>query len=40
MLVDPEMQKDYVAEFEVDLAASRDAREPVLFLPRLGGFAD
>jgi superfamily II RNA helicase len=38
MLVDPEMQNDWAAEFEVDLAASRAAKEPVLFLHRLGSF--
>ena len=36
MLVDPEMHNDWVAEFEVDLAASREAREPVIRLLRLG----
>ncbi|HXK62211.1 MAG TPA: DUF3516 domain-containing protein, partial [Acidobacteriota bacterium] len=36
MLVDPEMYNDWVAEFEVDLAASREANEPVLRLIRLG----
>jgi len=36
MLVDPEMYNDWVAEFEVDLAASREAQEPVLHLRRLG----
>jgi len=36
MLVDPEMYNDWVAEFEVDLAASRMAKEPVLRLLRLG----
>ena len=36
MLVDPEMYNDWVAEFEVDLAASRKAQEPVLRLRRLG----
>ena len=39
MLVDPDMHNDWVAEFEVDLAASRAAHEPVLFLRRLGSFA-
>jgi hypothetical protein len=38
MLVDPEMINDWVAEFEVDLAASREAREPVLRLLRLDIF--
>jgi hypothetical protein len=36
MLVDPEMVNDWVAEFEVDLAASRQTQEPVLRLLRLG----
>ena len=36
MLVDPEEHNDWVAEFAVDLAASRAAREPVLQLRRLG----
>ena len=35
MLVDPEMINDWVAEFDVDLAASREAQEPVLRLRRL-----
>jgi hypothetical protein len=39
MLVDPEMHNDWVAVFEVDLAASREGNEPVLFLHRLGSFA-
>jgi len=36
MLVDPEMHNDWVAEFEVDLAASREAQQTVLKLRRLG----
>ena len=36
MLVDPEEHNDWVAEFEVDLARSREAAEPVLRLARLG----
>ena len=36
MLVDPEGLNDWVAELEVDLAASREAGEPVLRLLRLG----
>jgi superfamily II RNA helicase len=36
MLVDPEGHNDWVAEFEVDLAASREAGEPRLRLMRLG----
>lgn len=36
MLVDPEGHNDWVAEFVVDLAASRQRAEPVLQLRRLG----
>ncbi len=36
MLVDPEEHNDWVAEFEVDLAASRQQNEPVLRLRRIG----
>ena len=36
MLVDPEMTNDWVAEFEVDVAASRDTQAPVVRLRRLG----
>jgi superfamily II RNA helicase len=36
MLVDPDDYNDWVAEFEVDLPASRAAGEPVLKLGRLG----
>jgi superfamily II RNA helicase len=36
MLVDPEGLNDWVAEIEVDLAASREVGEPVLKLLRLG----
>jgi hypothetical protein len=39
MLVDPEMDNDWVAEFEVDLAKSREADEPVMQLRRLGSLA-
>ena len=35
MLVDPEEHNDWVAEFRVDLAASREAGEPILRLVRL-----
>ena len=37
MLVDPEGDNDWVAEFEVDLAQSRLAGEPFLCLRRIGG---
>ncbi len=36
MLIDPEEHNDWVAEFEVDLMASRQASEPVLTLQRIG----
>jgi hypothetical protein len=36
MLVDPEEKNDWVAEFEVDLSASRTLGEPSLKLRRLG----
>ena len=36
MLVDPEGHNDWVAEFEVDLTASRTSGEPVLKLRRIG----
>ena len=36
MLVDPDGHNDWVAEFEVDLAKSREASEPVLRLLKLG----
>ena len=39
MLVDPEMDNDWVAEFEVDITSSLEASEPVLFLNRLGSYA-
>ena len=36
MLVDPKEHKDWVAEFEVDLARSRETGELVLRLAKLG----
>jgi hypothetical protein len=39
MLVDPEAHNDWVAEVDIDLAASRDLGEPVLNLLRLGSLA-
>ena len=39
MLVDPEMTNDWVAEFSVDLALSREATRPVLRLAHLGPLA-
>ena len=38
MLVDAEGDNDWVAEFEVDLAASREQQRPVMDLCRLGPF--
>lgn len=39
MLVDPEEHNDWVAEFEVDLAASRATKEPVMWLVKIGPLA-
>jgi hypothetical protein len=39
MLIDPEMEIDWVAGFEVDLDESRAANQPVLRLSRLGALA-
>ena len=39
MLVDPEMENDWVAAFDVDLAKSREAGRPVLRLAKLGALA-
>jgi superfamily II RNA helicase len=39
VLVDPEAENDWVAEFQVDLAASREAGRPVARLLRLGPLA-
>jgi hypothetical protein len=39
MLVDPEENNDWVAEFEVDLVESRKLGEPVLKLRRLGSLS-
>jgi hypothetical protein len=36
MLIDPEMDNDWVAEFQVDLEGSRAANEPVIQLCRIG----
>jgi hypothetical protein len=36
MLVDPEMENDWAAVFDVDLAKSRDAGRPVMRLAKLG----
>lgn len=36
MLVDPDQMNDWVAEFEIDLARSREAAEPVMRLSKLG----
>jgi superfamily II RNA helicase len=40
MLIDPEEMNDWVAEFEVDLAQSRLANEPVLRLQKIAGLSD
>jgi hypothetical protein len=39
MLVDPAMENDWVAEFDVDLEGSRAAGQPILRLNRLAGLA-
>jgi hypothetical protein len=39
MLVDPEMLNDWVAEFAVDVTASRERQQPVLRLRRIGPLA-
>jgi len=39
MLVDPDGHNDWVAEFEVDLAKSRELRDPVLCLRKIGSLA-
>jgi len=39
MIIDPEGHNDWVAEFQVDIAASREQAEPVLRLKRLGPIA-
>jgi superfamily II RNA helicase len=38
MLVDPQEDNDWVAEFEVDLPASREKRMPVMRLGRMGSY--
>jgi superfamily II RNA helicase len=39
VLVDPDLHNDWMAEFDVDLAASREANRPVLALRSLGPIA-
>lgn len=39
MLIDPEMINDWLAEFAIDMAASRDRQAPVLWLQRIGPLA-
>ncbi len=39
VLIDPEEHNDWLAEFTVDLAASRAAEEPVIRLSRIGSIA-
>ena len=36
VLIDPPLHNDWMAEWEVDLAASRDANQPVLQLRAIG----
>jgi hypothetical protein len=36
VLVDPALHNDWLAELEVDLAASREANQPVLWLRAIG----
>jgi hypothetical protein len=40
MLVDPEEHNDWVAEFEIDLTASRAAGEPIIRLRRIGNLLE
>jgi hypothetical protein len=40
MIIDPEEANDWVAEFEVDLAQSRLANEPILRLRKIGSLSD
>ena len=39
MLIDPQMESDWAAVFDIDLARSREAGQPVLRLARLGPLA-
>ena len=36
VLIDPALHNDWMAEWEVDLAASREANQPVLWLRGIG----
>jgi hypothetical protein len=36
VLIDPALHNDWMAEFDVDLRASREANRPVLWLRRIG----
>ena len=36
VLVDAEMVNDWVAEFDIDVAASRAKQQPVLWMTRIG----
>jgi len=36
VLIDPAQDNDWMAEFDVDLAASREASQPVLWLRKIG----
>ena len=40
MLIDPEEANDWVAEFVVDLAQSRETGEPVMHLGKLGSLTE
>ncbi len=37
ILVDPEAHNDWILEFHIDLSASREKKEPVMQLRRIGG---
>jgi len=38
VLIDPDMQNDWEAGFEINLAASRETRRPMIRLTRIGSF--
>jgi hypothetical protein len=40
MIVDPDQSNDWVAEFQVDLAKSREEGEPAMRLVKLGALTD
>jgi hypothetical protein len=39
VLIDPDMHNDWVAEFSVELRASREAGRPIMRLAKIGGLA-